>query len=269
MSTSVCLPSNAHEGRSRREIEAELFARFAGGDLRARRELIERCLPLALSVASRYARSQEPMDDLVQVASLALINAVDRFDPARECSFASFAVPTIIGELKRHFRDHTWTVRPPRGLQELTLRVEATADRLLQALDRAPTVSELAVELEVDEEQILEALQARRGRSGVSLQTPMLEEDHAGTLEDMVGSEDAGLDRAEARVSVERLLRLLPPRDREIIRLRFSEDLTQQEIGVLMGISQMQISRILRNSLERLREHVAREPVAQEPMAAA
>ena len=142
------------------------------GDRGARDALVERFLPLARSLARRYERSGEPIEDLVQVASLALLKAIDRYDPAQGTAFSSFAVPTIVGELKRHFRDRSWMVRPPRALQELTLRVEHAISQLSADLDRAPTVSELAAALGSDEEQVLEALQARAGRSALSLQAP-------------------------------------------------------------------------------------------------
>jgi RNA polymerase sigma-B factor len=231
-----------------------LFARHVAGDRYARDELIERWLPLARSVARRYERSGEPLDDLVQIASFALVKAIDRYDPALGNAFSSYAVPTITGELKRHFRDRGWAVRPPRGLQELTLRVEAAVTRLSAQLDRAPTVRELASATESTDEEVLEALQARSGRDALSLQAPQGGDDQQAALQDMLGGGDDGYAQAEMRVFLDDLMTGLPRRTREILRLRFEEDLTQAEIGELFGVSQMQISRIVRQAIGRLRE---------------
>jgi len=241
------------EHRSAR-VDRVLFARHAAGDRHARDELIERWLPLARSVARRYERADEPLDDLVQVASFALVKAIDRYDPALGNAFSSYAVPTIAGELKRHFRDRGWAVRPPRGLQELTLRVEGAAVRLSAQLDRAPTVGELAAATGVSDEEILEALQARSGRDALSLQAPQGGDDQQLALQDMIGAADEGYAQAEMRVFLDDLMTGLPRRTREILRLRFEEDLTQAEIGELFGVSQMQISRIVRQAIGRLRE---------------
>ncbi|HTN25264.1 MAG TPA: SigB/SigF/SigG family RNA polymerase sigma factor [Solirubrobacteraceae bacterium] len=241
--------------RRRARDEQRLFQAWLDtGDLRARAALAERFMPLARSLARRYQRSGEPFDDLVQVASVALVKAIDRYDPARGCAFSSFAVPTIAGELKRHFRDHSWTVRPPRDLQEVTLRVENALTRLTQQLDRSPTTRELAAAADLDEEQVLEALQARRGRSAVSLQAPQGEPGDGLTLGDTLGIEDQGLVRAEQRAALDDLLKTVPSRAREMVRLRFEEDLTQAEIGAVFGVSQMQVSRILRQTIAQLRE---------------
>jgi len=239
--------------RARARADALLFARLADGDPRAREALIERFLPLARSIARRYEASAEPLEDLVQVASFALVKAIDRFDPAHGYAFSSFAVPTIVGELKRHFRDRSWTVRPPRDLQELTLKIERTTRVLWQQHSRAPTVGELAAQIGCSDEQILEALQARAGRSRLSLEAPAGGDDDQPTLADRLGSPDDGFDRAETRAMLDGLLEMVSPRARAVIRLRFYEDMTQAEIGELLGVSQMQISRILRQTLEQLR----------------
>jgi len=242
--------------RARRLEDDRLFARLRAGDAGARDALAERFLPLTRSLARRYARSSEPMDDLVQVASLALVKAIDRFDPGQGTAFSSYAVPTIVGELKRHFRDRTWTVRPPRALQELTLRVEHAIARLSHDLDRAPTVGELATALGSSEEQILEALQARDGRSGVSLDVSGSgEEDHP-ALQDTLGSPDDGFTTAESRATLDSLMAGLSPRSLEVLRLRFDQDLTQAQIGKLMGVSQMQVSRLIRQALTQMRDSV-------------
>ncbi len=250
----------ADSPQRRAQIERALFARRDKGDLRARDELIERFLPLAHSVARRYQKSGEPFDDLFQVASLALVKTVDRYDPARGCAFSSFAVPSIVGELKRHFRDRTWAVRPPRELQELTLRVDRAATQLSMTLDRAPTVSELAAEIGTSDELVLEALQASGGRSTVSLQAPVGGLDARPQLQDALGASDNGYDQADARVWVDALMSGLPRRSREILRMRFEDDLTQAEIGAAFGISQMQVSRIIRQAIGQLHE-IADEPL--------
>jgi RNA polymerase sigma-B factor len=243
-------------GCARARGDAALMARRAAGDPHARAALIERFLPLARSVARRYENSGEPLEDLVQVASLALVKAVDRYDPSRGHAFSSFAVPTIAGELKRHFRDRTWTVRPPRDLQEMTIKVERAAAELWQRNDRAPTIAELAAELELLEEQVLEALHARTARGRLSLDAHKGGDEDQPSLGETLGTVDRGYDQAESRAMLDRLLATVSWRDREAIRLRFEEDLTQAEIGELLGVSQMQISRIVRQTLTQLR-HVA------------
>ncbi len=243
-------------GDQRARDDRALFARLEAGDPHARAALVERFMPLARSLARRYESSGEPLEDLVQVASLALVKAVDRFDSSRGHAFSSFAVPTIVGELKRHFRDRTWAVRPPRELQELILRVDRVSVRLSQELDRAPTVSELAEAAGTDEEQILEALQARSGRGALSLHAPSSQDIDAATLEDSIGGDDDGFEHAEARAMLDGLCVGLPKRAREVLRMRFEEDLTQAEIGERLGVSQMQVSRIIRQTIARL-HHVA------------
>lgn len=231
-----------------------LFARVRAGDRRAREELIERFLPLARSVARRYERPGEPLDDLVQVASMALVKAVDRFDSDRGNAFSSYAVPTITGELKRYFRDRSWTVRPPRALQERILRLDALAARLSRQLDRPPTVSELAAAAGATDEQVLEALQARGARRGLSLQATLGAETDRRELQDTLGGSDDGFAHAEDRAVLDGLLKYLSPRSAIAIRLRFEQDLTQAEIGEMLGVSQMQISRIIRGALDQIRE---------------
>lgn len=236
--------------------ERLLFARRDRGDRRARDELIERFLPLARSLARRYERSGEPLEDLVQVASLGLVKAIDGYDAARGYAFSSYAVPTILGELKRHLRNHAWAVRPPRDVQELALRVDLAASRLWAALDRAPTVGELAAACDSSDERVLEALQARRARGAVSLQAPAGGQDEEVVLQDMLAVSDDGYARVEMRVVLDGLLSGVSPRAREVLRLRFAQDLTQAEIGVLIGVGEMQISRIVRKTIEQL-HHIA------------
>lgn len=231
-----------------------LFERYvADGDRAARAELVERFLPLARQLARRYQRSDEPLEDLVQVASLGLVNAIDRFDPAREIAFSSFAVPTILGEIKRHFRDRTWSVRVPRDLQELALRIDRAVSDLSRGLQRSPSVPDIAAAVEASEEQVLEALEASVAYRTSSIDAPRTAEGESGTLADALGGEEAGFARAEDRATLERLLSTIGERDREVLRMRFEEDLTQAKIGQRIGVSQMQVSRIIRQSIARLR----------------
>src|SRR3954466_6801713 len=219
-----------------------------------REVLVERFLPLARQLARRYERPDEPFDDLFQVACLGLVKAIDRFDLSRDVAFSSYAVPTILGEVKRYFRDRTWAMRVPRDLQEMSLRVDRAVGELSTRLHRQPTVSELAERLGLDEEQVLEALEASAAYRTTSLSLPRSNEDEAGeTLGDTVATSEEGFGLAEHRATLDHLLQAVSPREREVLRLRFEEDLTQAEIGALIGVSQMQVSRIIRQSLARLR----------------
>jgi RNA polymerase sigma-B factor len=240
---------------SARHLEELLFARYhRSGDPLAREELIERCMPLARSLAIRYARTGESTDDLVQVASIGLIKAVDRFDPTRGIAFSSFAVPSILGELKRHFRDHGWAARVPRPLQESVLRVNECSDRLAAELGRAPRPREVAAALNVTVEEVLEALEAGAAFDSMSLDAPISrgDDDGAATYADSVGDIDARLEMVEYRSVVAATIRALPPRERKVLVLRFAADMTQSEIAARIGISQMHVSRLIRRSLERL-----------------
>jgi RNA polymerase sigma-B factor len=247
---------DAGRGAERTRGDRELFTRYhVHGDGQAREQLVERFLPLARQLARRYQRAGEPLDDLLQVASMGLIKAIDRFDPEREIAFSSYAVPTILGEIKRHFRDRTWAVRVPRDLQELTLRVDRAVGLLSEDLRRQPSVGELAASVGADEEQVLEALQAGGAYRAVSIDAPRGTgaDDEAATLGDSVGVEEDGFDRAEDRATLANLLTTVTPREREVLRMRFEEDMTQAEIGVVIGVSQMQVSRVIRQALSRLR----------------
>jgi RNA polymerase sigma-B factor len=255
--TGPALASYAGDSRTRNDLA--LFARAADGDRSARAVLVERFMPLARSLARRYEHSGEPLEDLVQVALLALVKAIDRFDASRGIAFSSFAVPTIVGELKRHFRDRTWAVRPPRDLQELVLRLDRVSVRLSQELDRAPTVAELADAAQTDEEHVLEAMQARTGRGALSLHAPSGDTLDAPTLEDSLGHDDVGFDHAESGALLDALCKGIPQRSLEVLRMRFEEDLTQAEIGARLGVSQMQISRIIRQTVARMREAAERQ----------
>ncbi|TML04991.1 MAG: SigB/SigF/SigG family RNA polymerase sigma factor [Actinobacteria bacterium] len=231
-----------------------LFQRYlATRDPAARDALVERFLPLARQLARRYQRAEEPLDDLIQVASLGLVKAIDRFDAEREVAFSSYAVPTILGEIKRHFRDRTWSVRVPRDLQELSLKVDRTIVAMSRELQRSPTVPELAEKLDVTEEQILEAREAAGAYRATSLSAPRGADELGDTLADTMGEEERGYDLAEDRATLDRLLQTITAREREVLRLRFEEDLTQAEIGERIGVSQMQVSRVIRQAVSRLR----------------
>jgi RNA polymerase sigma-B factor len=223
-------------------------------DQAAREQLVQRFLPLARQLARRYQRGGEQLDDLVQVASLGLLKAIDRFDPARETAFSSFAVPTILGELKRHFRDKGWSVRVPRDLQELAVKVDRLGDEMSRELGRAPTAAEVGERVGVTPEQVLEAREAAGAYRAVSLDRPRGEESEEGDpFAEAFGVEDPGFRQAEQAATVERLMTALSDREREVLRLRFEEDLTQSEIGARVGVSQMHVSRLIRQSIARLR----------------
>ncbi|MGA2009691.1 MAG: SigB/SigF/SigG family RNA polymerase sigma factor [Solirubrobacteraceae bacterium] len=233
-----------------------LFDRWqVRGDQRAREELVERFLPLARKLARRYSGAREPFDDLLQVASLGLVKAVDRFDLSRGTAFSSFAVPTILGELKRYFRDLGWAVHVPRGAQERAVRVEEAQQTLTVRSGRAPTVPELAQYLELDVEDVLDALETARAHHASSLDAPYDDgEGESGTVVDSFGTEDRDLGLVVDRVTVGEATRRLSPRDREVLALRFVEDMTQTQIADRIGVSQMQVSRILRRALGSLSE---------------
>jgi RNA polymerase sigma-B factor len=235
------------------ESERALFERLnCDGDVHAREALIERSLPLARSVALRYHRSHEPFEDLLQVAAVGLIKAVDRYDPGRGIAFSSYAVPTILGELRRHFRDRTWAVRVPRNLQELSLRIDVAVGELRETLQRQPSVAEIGATLGIGEESVLEALQAGGAHRALSFDAPAGSGAAPMVLAEVTGADDRGFDRVETRATMAALLVILTARERDVLRLRFEADMTQAEIGVAMGISQMQVSRLIRRSLARL-----------------
>ena len=240
--------------RARRHRQDHRLARRQQrGEESARREMIERYMPLARSLALRYRRASEPLDDLIQVASIGLVKAVDRWDPDRGLAFSSYAVPTILGELRRYFRDSTWDVRPARDVQELCLAVEEARDALWLELGRSPTVADLAKRVQRAPEEVMEALQASDGRSLRSLDAPVHEEEgDSASAGDLIGSSDPEYERVEAGATIEQLTAILDDRAREILRLRFEEDLLQSEIAARVGCSQMHVSRIIRSSLERL-----------------
>ena len=241
---------------SRDRADRLLFERFAATrEPVDRAAIVERYLPLARQLAASYHRPNEPFDDIYQVACYALVKAVDRFELGRGRAFTSYAVPTIVGEIKRHFRDRTWAVRVPRALQELSLRVDRVVVELTRALGRQPSVDEVADALEVEPENVLEAMEAGYAYRAKSLDAPRAagnEDDDGGPLGDTLGEADDGFARAEDRVLIADLLRSLPVRERQVLRMSFNGGLTQAEIGERIGVSQMQVSRILRSTLGHL-----------------
>jgi RNA polymerase sigma-B factor len=248
-------PGAGDSQNQRLRNERALFVRRETDDAACNRELlVERFMPLARSLALRYRRSGEPLDDLLQVASMGLIKAIDRFDADRGIPFASYAVPTILGEIKRYFRDHTWAVNVPNALQELSLRVDRAVDELAEELHRQPLVAEIAAAVDSTEEDVMEALQARGAYRARSFDAPVDSADEAsGTLGDWIGIDEYGFDRAEARATFAALLKLVTARESEVLRMRFEQDMTQTEISVIIGTSQMHVSRIIRQALERIR----------------
>ena len=218
---------------------------------RERDALICEFLPLAHKLARRYARGSEPLEDLEQAAAVGLIKAVDRFDPERDNAFTSFAIPTILGEIRRHFRDTTWCVRPARAVQEMTPRVAQATDDLTAELRRAPTAQEVAARLGCDAEAVIEAREALRQCNARSLDEPIPGDD-AATVGDAVGQVDDRYALIEDALAVMPALAALPERERMILRLRYEDDLTQAQIATRVGLSQMHVSRILRRSLDRV-----------------
>jgi RNA polymerase sigma-B factor len=251
MSPVLDLQSSGVDRRSAASRDAALFTRYReSGDPKAREALIERFLPLARHLARRYHAHGEH-DDLEQVAALGLVKAIERYDADRGIAFTSFAVPTISGELKRYFRDKGWAVRVPRSVQELKLKLDRERPRMTATLGRSPTPAELADRIGVDLEQVVEALSVSTAHRPDSLDRP-LGEDGTSAIEMVGGQIDPGYAQAEAATMVGSLLEHLPGREREILRLRFQEDLTQAEIGERLGISQMHVSRLIRQSIATL-----------------
>lgn len=222
------------------------------GELRSRLTTLH--LPLAEHLARRFTGRGEPYEDLVQVATIGLIKAIDRFDPDRAVEFSTYATPTILGEIKRWFRDKGWAIRVPRRLQELRLSISAVSTDLTQKLGRSPTVPELGETLGVGAEEIIEALESASAYSTLSLDTPDPNDPGGPTTLEMLGQEDEALEGVENREALSRLLNRLPERERQIILLRFFRGLTQSQIATEIGISQMHVSRLLSRTLAQLRD---------------
>ncbi|GAA1029590.1 hypothetical protein GCM10009557_18630 [Virgisporangium ochraceum] len=255
--TAVAAPAGSRHGQWGDQVNEKIGRMCAepeGSAARAslREQVITLCLPFAERLARRFSGLGEASADLGQVAALGLLKAVDRYDPGMGTDFAAYATPTIVGELKRHFRDRGWAVRVPRRLQELRLDINRVRNDLTQELNRSPTVADLARRLEVDEEQIIEAMTAAGGYRATSLFTPV-GGDEGSTLIDLLGSEDSSIAAVDAHESLKPLLAALPEREKDILAMRFFGNLTQAQIAERIGISQMHVSRLLTRTLARLR----------------
>ena len=260
MAISEALPSLGHLPRSDTSASARLAhdlrllkAYHEHGDMRARDELSQRFMPLARQLARRYQRGNEPLEDLVQVASLGLIKAIDRYDTDRGTAFSSYAVPTILGELKRYFRDVGWAVHVPRGMQERIMQVNATVEAMSRRMGRSPTPAEVAKEIGASPESVLEAMEASVAYEASSLDAPRASDSEGDSYADSIGADDAAYEQIEYMETIAPTMRALPERDRLVLKLRFEEDLTQSEIADLIGVSQMHVSRLIRRALGRLR----------------
>ncbi|MEI6361959.1 MAG: RNA polymerase sigma factor SigF [Actinomycetes bacterium] len=253
-------PGQPRWGDEQRAHEKDLLRRFATLDpddperSRLREDLVLMHLPLVRHLARRYRERGEAFEDLVQVGTVGLIKAVDRFDPDRGTEFSTYATPTILGEIKRHFRDRTWAIKVPRRLQELNASVAAATDSMTQSLGRAPTVRELAQELDVSEDEVLDALEARHAYATSSFDPADDDDAPARSLADSLGEVDEALAAVEDRESLRPLLEALPERERRLILLRFFQNKSQSQIADELGISQMHVSRLLARTLSQLRE---------------
>jgi RNA polymerase sigma-B factor len=253
------LPRSEHSSPDRtqaRELFERLTALPADNPERARirATLVELHLPLVEYLARRFRNRGEWLDDLTQVATIGLIKSIDRFDLERGVEFSTYATPTIVGEIKRHFRDKGWAVRVPRRLQELKLSLTKAIGELAQREGRAPTVSELAAHLQMTEEEVLEGLESANAYSTVSLDAPDSGDEDAPAVADSLGMIDEALEGVEYRESLKPLLERLPPREKKILLLRFFGNMTQSQIAAELGISQMHVSRLLARTLAQLRE---------------
>ena len=231
----------------------ELFRRYKEeGDAEARDQLIESHLNLVRFLASKFKNRGEPMEDLIQVGSLGLIKAIDRFDPSRGLEFTTFATPTIMGEIKRHFRDKGWSVRVPRRLQELSAKVNQATDELTSELNRTPTVAEISESLDASIDEVLEAMESSSAYSSVPLEGGGMGEDDAPSVIDRFATEDAELAGTDDRIVIADAIADFTPREQEAIRMRFVDGMTQVEIAEKLGISQVQVSRLLRKALKAI-----------------
>jgi RNA polymerase sigma-B factor len=251
----------SHDRARARELFADLIA-LSDDDpkrQRVRDELVEMHLPLVEYLARRFRNRGEPLDDLIQVATIGLIKSVDRFDLERGVEFSTYATPTIVGEIKRHFRDKGWAIRVPRRLQELKLSLAKATSELSQRNGRAPTVGELAQHLGMSEEEVLEGLESANAYSAVSLDAPDTGDDDSPAVADSLGTTDDSLEGVEYRESLKPLLEKLPPREKKILLLRFFGNMTQSQIAAELGISQMHVSRLLARTLAQLRQGLLAE----------
>lgn len=241
-----------------KERTRELFRLYKEkGDEEARDQLIVSHLNLVRFLASKFKNRGEPLDDLVQVGTIGLIKAIDRFDPERGLEFTTYATPTILGEIKRHFRDKGWSIRVPRRLQELSAKVNQATDELTVELQRSPSVEEIAAKLGVSAEEILEAMESSGAYTSVSLEAGgTSEDDEAPALIDRLGSVDEDLDASDDRMVIDDAIRDFSPREQEIVRMRFIDGLTQVEIAKRLGVSQVQVSRLLRRTLRKIQDKI-------------
>jgi RNA polymerase sigma-B factor len=242
-----------------RASEPELLKRYCdSGDLAARRELVERFLPFARDLANRYSYTDEPIDDLFQVACIGLLKAIDRYEPERGARFTSYAAPTILGELKRHFRDKGWALHVPRNLQERALKAAREGERLAKELGRSPSVREIAKAVGCSSEELLEAYDAASSYDAASLDAPTARADTEGApLVDLIGGEDSGYEAVADGQALATAWRELPPQEQQVLELRFVKNMTQREIGERIGFSQMHVSRLLRRGVNHLEEATA------------
>jgi RNA polymerase sigma-B factor len=242
----------------------ELFELFldptSGGEVRAavRGQLVELHMPLVEHCAKRFRNRGEPLEDLAQVGAIGLIKSIDRFDPERSVEFSTYAIPTIIGEIKRHFRDKGWAIRVPRRLQELRMQIGTAGAELAQSLGRAPTPSELADHIGCPVEEVIEGIESSNAYATLSLDAGDHQEDGPLSLLDTMGVEDIGLEHVELRESIRPLLEELPPREKNILMLRFFRNMTQSQIAAEVGVSQMHVSRLLSRTLDHLRSTLER-----------
>ena len=251
----AAVSAHAERTSADRQRARELFAELAAGaDASVRDELVRMHLPLVEYLARRFRNRGEPLEDLVQVATIGLIKSIDRFDLERGVEFSTYATPTIVGEIKRHFRDKGWAIRVPRRLQELKLTLTKATGELSQTLGRSPTVAELAKHLGLQEEEILEGLESANAYSAVSLDATDSGDDDSPAVSDSLGMIDEALEGVEYRESLKPLLDKLPPREKKILVLRFFGNMTQSQIAAELGISQMHVSRLLARTLAQLRE---------------
>lgn len=244
-----------------KQLTRELFVRYRlEGDELARDELITMYLNLVKYLASRFRNRGEPIDDLVQVGTIGLIKAIDRFDIERQVEFTTYATPTIVGELKRYFRDKGWAIKVPRRLQELSFKVNKTIDALTQRLQRSPTIEEIADELEVTPEEVLEAMETSEAYNFVSLESDRGDGSDSFSILEYIGKDDQLMAIVDDRATLSAALKHLTAQEQRVLYLRFFEGLTQTEIARQLDISQMQVSRLLRKTLRVLRENIVKEP---------
>lgn len=246
-----------------KEKTRELFRRFKEeGDMDAREKLVMSHLNLVRFIANKFKNRGEPIDDLIQVGYLGLLKAIDRFDPSRGLEFTTFATPTIMGEIKRHFRDKGWSVRVPRRLQELSAKVNQAADTLTSRLQRSPTIAEIADYLDATVDEVLEAMESSSAYSSVSLEAPSgADDDDTPSVIDRYATEDSDLAFTDDRIIIEEALASFSPRERDVIEMRFLKGMTQIEIAEKLGISQVQVSRLLRRTLKKIQDKIDPEGV--------